>query len=57
MSETTLSPSRGISLGAASPWLFAIVLVIILPFIFTDRSTTTIMNQIAITVVFAYLGA
>ncbi len=54
MSDATANrASGGVSLGASAPWLFAIVLVFVLPLIFTDRSTTTIMNQIAITVVFA----
>ena len=54
MSDTTANRAAGsVSLGAWAPWLFAVVLVIVLPFIFTDRSATTILNQIAITIVFA----
>ena len=54
MSDATANrASGGVSLGASAPWLFAILLVIVLPFIFTDRSATTILNQIAITIVFA----
>ena len=53
MSDTaTNRASGGLALGAGAPWIFAIVLVFVLPFIFTDRSTTTIMNQITITMVF-----
>ena len=54
MTDSTVNrASGGLSLGASVPWIFAVVLIFVLPLIFTDRSTTTIMNQIAITVVFA----
>ena len=33
--------------GAVLPWLAAIAVVVLLPFIFSDRSMITIMNQIA----------
>ncbi|MEO1490907.1 MAG: branched-chain amino acid ABC transporter permease [Pseudomonadota bacterium] len=54
MSETALAarPTTGM-LRAASPWLGAIVLVVALPFVFSDSSAITIMNQMAITIVFA----
>ncbi|MEM7520117.1 MAG: branched-chain amino acid ABC transporter permease [Pseudomonadota bacterium] len=35
------------------PWIFAAVLLVLLPFIFTSNSALTIMNQMWITVVFA----
>ncbi|MEM9061609.1 MAG: branched-chain amino acid ABC transporter permease [Pseudomonadota bacterium] len=50
---TATRASRGFALGASAPWVFAIVLVFVLPFLFTDRSAMTILNQIAITIVFA----
>jgi branched-chain amino acid transport system permease protein len=54
MSATDTSAAKGTgALGALLPWLIAILLVIVLPFIFTERSAITIMNQIAITIVFA----
>jgi branched-chain amino acid transport system permease protein len=54
MTDTAISarPAAG-PLRAASPWLAAIALVIVLPFVFSDSSAITIMNQMAITIVFA----
>ena len=54
MSDTAATRVPEASLrGAALPWLLAIAAVVVLPFVFTDASHITIMNQIAITVVFA----
>ena len=54
MTEAAATRSEGGSLSAAAmPWLLAIAVVVALPFIFSDRSMITIMNQIAITIVFA----
>ncbi len=39
--------------AATSPWIGAAALVVVLPFIFTENSAITIMNQMAITIVFA----
>ncbi|WP_299280816.1 branched-chain amino acid ABC transporter permease [uncultured Tateyamaria sp.] len=36
-----------------TPWLIAAVALLILPFIFTNNSAITIMNQMAITIIFA----
>ncbi len=54
MTDATLSsrPSGGV-LRAASPWLAACILVVVLPFVFSSSSAITIMNQMAITIVFA----
>src|SRR6056297_1573355 len=50
-------PAQRMRAGALSlpvmPWVIAIVLVAVLPFIFTDNSAITIMNQMWITVIFA----
>lgn len=42
-----------ISLASSMPWLIAIIFLILLPFIFKSGSALTIMNQMAITIVFA----
>ncbi|MBL4597785.1 MAG: branched-chain amino acid ABC transporter permease, partial [Rhizobiaceae bacterium] len=42
-----------ISLPQLAPWLFAIVFLLLLPVIFNSGSALTIMNQMAITIVFA----
>ncbi len=54
MTETTAPRAQraGFSV-AATPWLVAAAIVVVLPFVFSDRSMITIMNQIAITIVFA----
>ncbi|MEX3011819.1 branched-chain amino acid ABC transporter permease [Hoeflea sp. TYP-13] len=43
----------GLSLSAAAPWLIAIVLLAGLPFVFTGGAALTVMNQMAITIIFA----
>lgn len=54
MSTDALPTNRGTgTVATVLPWLIAIALVVILPFVFTERSAITIMNQIAITIVFA----
>lgn len=47
------APTGGLTLSTIAPWAIAAVLLVILPFIFPDRSSITIMNQMAITIVFA----
>ena len=42
-----------IPLSSALPWLAAAALLIFLPFVFDSRSGMTVMNQMAITVIFA----
>ena len=58
MSSTTdtLAPSSNTSsslLRITWPWLLAGLALLVLPFIFTSSSSITIMNQMAITIVFA----
>ena len=43
----------GVTLATAAPWIIGAVLLLVLPLIFADRSSITIMNQMAITVIFA----
>ncbi|MCP4184133.1 MAG: branched-chain amino acid ABC transporter permease [Hyphomicrobiales bacterium] len=42
-----------ISASQITPWILAIVFLLILPLIFTSGSALTIMNQMAITIIFA----
>ena len=53
--DQTLARARsgGLSLAALAPWLIAAVFLAAMPFIFRDNSAITIMNQMAITIVFA----
>lgn len=41
------------TLSAALPWIIATVFLLLMPFIFASNSAITIMNQMAITIVFA----
>lgn len=43
----------GVTLARAMPWLIATAFLMIMPLIFTANSAITIMNQMAITIVFA----
>lgn len=43
----------GVTVSAVMPWVIATVLVLVMPLFFTENSAITIMNQMAITVVFA----
>lgn len=45
--------SRASRLIPALPWIVAALLLCVLPFIFTNNSAITIMNQMAITIIFA----
>ncbi|MFC6758918.1 hypothetical protein ACFQFQ_04380 [Sulfitobacter porphyrae] len=49
-SERMRAGSMTLTLG---PWIVAAVLLAVLPFIFTNNSSITIMNQMWITVIFA----
>ncbi len=49
-SERMRAGSMTLSLG---PWIVAAVLLAVLPFIFTNNSSITIMNQMSITIIFA----
>ncbi|PIE13524.1 MAG: branched-chain amino acid ABC transporter permease [Rhodobacterales bacterium] len=42
-----------ISLNHVMPWLVAAAILILLPFVFESRSALTVMNQMAITIIFA----
>lgn len=54
-SQVSVSSSRapGLSLGVAMPWIISAVALIFLPMVFTANSAITIMNQMAITIIFA----
>ncbi|MEM6618217.1 MAG: branched-chain amino acid ABC transporter permease [Pseudomonadota bacterium] len=43
----------GLTMSAAMPWIIGAIVLVILPSIFTERSAITIMNQMAITIIFA----
>jgi len=47
------TPGSGVKLANALPWLIASVFLLIMPMIFTTNSAITIMNQMAITIIFA----
>lgn len=52
--KTTASPMRaGMMSMTYMPWIIAAILLMILPFIFTNNSSITIMSQMWITVIFA----
>jgi branched-chain amino acid transport system permease protein len=55
---TTIDQTRprlagGLTTGTIVPWVIAALLIPIMPFIFTENSAITIMNQMGITIVFA----
>ncbi|MBB97139.1 MAG: branched-chain amino acid ABC transporter permease [Rhodobacteraceae bacterium] len=43
----------GLTLAKALPWLIASAFLLVMPFVFTSNSAITIMNQMAITIIFA----
>ena len=43
----------GVTLARALPWIIATAFLMVMPLIFTQNSAITIMNQMAITIVFA----
>ena len=49
------TPARAplVTLSGALPWLIATLFLLVMPLIFTSNSALTIMNQMAITIVFA----
>lgn len=49
----TAGTRRLIPLNLALPWIIAAVFLLVLPYIFPSRSALTVMNQMAITIVFA----
>lgn len=57
MSDTanngTTSHRSGVTLVTAMPWILATIILAIAPYIFASNSAITIMNQMAITIIFA----
>jgi branched-chain amino acid transport system permease protein len=54
ISKTSAAPARaGLLSMTYMPWIIAAILLMILPFIFTNNSSITIMSQMWITVIFA----
>lgn len=53
LADTAARSGRASPVALVLPWLGAIVLLAVLPLLFTSSSAITIMNQMAITVVFA----
>ncbi|WP_171241241.1 branched-chain amino acid ABC transporter permease [Ruegeria sp. HKCCA5491] len=43
----------GLSLGVVMPWLLSAAALVLLPMVFTANSAITVMNQMAITIIFA----
>jgi len=43
----------GLTIGNATPWIVSAVALMVMPYIFSSNSSITIMNQMAITIVFA----
>jgi branched-chain amino acid transport system permease protein len=53
-SSFSIAPTAGQSrLKRAAPWLVAMAILSIMPFVFANASSVTIMSQMAITIVFA----
>jgi branched-chain amino acid transport system permease protein len=58
MSDTTNkslagTPAHGLTLPMVLPWLISGAFLLVMPFFFTSNSAITIMNQMAITIIFA----
>ena len=53
MSTSANSNSNSIFLSPAFPWVTGIIILIVLPFLFSGAGSITIMNQIGITIVLA----
>lgn len=56
MSDTTPSSANklpGVTARSAAPWIISILFLLVMPYIFTSNSAITIMNQMAITIIFA----
>ena len=50
---TQSAASPRVALAPLVPWIFGALLLAVLPFVFTANSAITIMNQMAITIIFA----
>ena len=57
MTDTAQRPANvargGLTLGLALPWIIGGLFLLVMPFIFASNSAITIMNQMAITIIFA----
>ncbi len=53
LTKADTKPFGGLTLGKAAPWIAAVLLLALMPQIFTSNSAITIMNQMSITIVFA----
>ncbi len=51
--QTRSTAMGGVTLARALPWIIATAFLMVMPLIFTQNSAITIMNQMAITIVFA----
>ncbi len=51
--QTTAAAATGVTMKAALPWIISTGFLLVMPFIFTSNSAITIMNQMAITIIFA----
>ncbi len=51
--QTRSQAMGGVTLARALPWIIATMFLLVMPLIFTQNSSLTIMNQMAITIVFA----
>lgn len=51
--QNRAAPIGGVTLARALPWIIATMFLLVMPLIFTQNSSLTIMNQMAITIVFA----
>ncbi len=53
MQKSNVVPQGGITLANSLPWIIATIVLLAIPFVFTSNSAITIMNQMAITIIFA----
>lgn len=51
--HSTTTSRSGVTLASAMPWILATAILAIVPFVFASNSAITIMNQMAITIIFA----
>ncbi|MBK0328460.1 branched-chain amino acid ABC transporter permease [Rhodobacteraceae bacterium F11138] len=49
----TTAPQGGVTLATALPWIISTIVLLFIPLVFTSNSAITIMNQMAITIIFA----
>jgi len=50
---STSNAAIGANLWAALPWVIAATVLLVLPMVFSANSSITVMNQMAITIIFA----